>query len=327
VNKTSQSSSGRKSGLHSRNKNNDRYDFPSLISSFPELAQFVFVNKYKKETIDFSNPSAVRTLNKVLLHHHYGITFWELPQEHLCPPIPGRADYIHHLADLIALNNNGIIPQGNCVSVLDIGVGANCIYPLIGHAEYGWRFVGSDVDPSATKSAQHILDGNGISTDHIEIRTQQQSDHFFQGLINPRECFDLTMCNPPFHSSIDQATSGTRRKWKNLGNKTTGQYALNFGGRFHELVYPGGEIEFVKGLVHESAAFAKDVLWFTSLISKQSNLLLIKKELIQIHAVDVRTIDMAQGQKKSRFIAWTFHTEQERKYWQEIRWSHTVGSE
>ena len=28
------------------------------------------------------------------------------PNENLCPPIPGRADYIHHIADLLSINNN-----------------------------------------------------------------------------------------------------------------------------------------------------------------------------------------------------------------------------
>jgi 23S rRNA (adenine1618-N6)-methyltransferase len=40
------------------------------------------------------------------------------------------------------------------VRVLDIGVGANCVYPLIGHAEYGWRFLGVDIDEAALANAQ-----------------------------------------------------------------------------------------------------------------------------------------------------------------------------
>jgi 23S rRNA (adenine1618-N6)-methyltransferase len=73
-------------------------------------------------------------------------------QHYLCPPIPGRADYIH-IADLLAESNNGIIPKGHGIQGLDIGIGANCIYPIIGNAEYGWSFVGTDIDEKLLKIA------------------------------------------------------------------------------------------------------------------------------------------------------------------------------
>jgi 23S rRNA (adenine1618-N6)-methyltransferase len=312
---------GKKSGLHPRNRNNDYYNFPELIGLYPELGHFVFVNRHGNVSIDFADPHAVRTLNTILLRHHYGISFWEIPPDHLCPPIPGRADYLHHLADLLASSASGAIPRGSTISVLDIGVGANCIYPLIGNVEYGWRFVGSDTDPSAVASAQRILDGNGITPARIEIRTQQQPDRFFHGIIKHDEQFDLTLCNPPFHSTIGQATAGTARKWKNLGTKFSPS-SLNFGGRQHELVYPGGEAAFVTAMARESESFARQVAWFTTLISKQSNLPSIRKELTQIQTTDVRTIEMTQGQKKSRFIAWTFLEPQEMEAWKSKRWSN-----
>jgi len=310
----------KKSGLHPRNKNNARYDFVTLLGQYPELRQFVFVNRYQRETIDFSNPDAVRALNSVLLHHFYGVHFWDIPKDYLCPPVPGRADYIHHLADLLATVNNNVIPQGTAVSVLDIGAGANCIYPLLGYKEYGWKFIGTEIDSVAVSSARNILESNHIPPDHISIRLQSDPGIFFRGVLLPSEQYDITMCNPPFHSSLEQAVAGTKRKWKNLGINSSGNTVLNFGGQQNELYYPGGEAAFVKGLIADSADFSEQVFWFSTLLSKGSNLEFVKKHLHHFGAKEVRIIGMEQGQKKSRFVAWTFLTMEQQRAWKMSHW-------
>src|SRR5690606_24715537 len=111
-------------------------------------------------SIDFFNPQAVKALNKALLFYYYDIVYWDIPENYLCPPIPGRADYIHYIADLLADNNKGIVPTGSEIKCLDIGVGANCIYPIIGVKEYGWSFIGADIDALAIKSAKKIIASN-----------------------------------------------------------------------------------------------------------------------------------------------------------------------
>ena len=160
--------SAEKTGLHPRNPHRGRYDFRQLIACSPELAAFVATNEYGDESIAFADPAAVKALNRALLKLTYGITGWDIPPQYLCPPIPGRADYLHYLADLLAAGNGGIIPRGKSVRVLDIGAGANCIYPLIGHREYGWQFVGTDIDPAALDNAQRILDANSGLSDAID---------------------------------------------------------------------------------------------------------------------------------------------------------------
>ena len=311
-----------KHGLHPRNKNNSRYDLPMLTEAFPELKQHLFINKFQKTTIDFSDPKAVRTLNAVLLKHHYGISSWEIPSDYLCPPVPGRADYIHYAADLLASVNSGIIPTGTGTTVLDIGTGSSCIYPLIGHHEYGWGFIGTDVDPVSVTSARNILEKNHIPLSQIEIREQPHPDHIFAGIVRPNERYALSICNPPFHRSIDQALAGTKRKWKNLGVSKERTGLLNFGGQQNELVYPGGEEQFIRTMVQESADVSKNVLWFTTLVSKQTLLPMIGETLKQYHAADVRIVSMTQGQKKSRFAAWTFHSPSEQKLWSETHWNN-----
>jgi 23S rRNA (adenine1618-N6)-methyltransferase len=40
-----------------------------------------------------------------------------------------------------------------------IGIGANCIYPIIGNAEY-WSFVGTDIDEKAIENCSTIIEAN-----------------------------------------------------------------------------------------------------------------------------------------------------------------------
>lgn len=126
----------------------------------PKLGEFVGLNKFGTESIDFSNSEAVKFLNRALLKLHYVVGFWEIPEGYLCPPIPGRADYMHYVADLLAESNSNQIPTGAKVKCLDIGTGASAIYPIIANSEYGWSFVGTDVDKISVESARHILKSN-----------------------------------------------------------------------------------------------------------------------------------------------------------------------
>src|SRR4051812_16529097 len=108
------------SELHPRNRYRTGYDFAMLVRSSPALAQFIRSNPAGTPTIDFADPTAVTALNRALLRHDYDITHWDLPRDYLCPAIPGRADYVHYLADLLA--ESGAISTGRAVTVLDIGV-------------------------------------------------------------------------------------------------------------------------------------------------------------------------------------------------------------
>ena len=302
--------------LHPRNRHQGRYDFPALIKAHPDLARFTITNPYGNPSIDFANPEAVRVFNRALLKAQYGIQHWDIPADYLCPPIPGRADYLHVLADLLAADNGGEIPRGPQVRALDIGVGANCIYPLLGHSDYRWSFLGSDIDPVALASAKAIVQANGLHK-AVALRQQSNSKHIFSGLLQPDERFDVTLSNPPFHSSRDGATRGSQRKWKNLGKQDPKRKlpVLNFGGQNNELWCEGGEIRFVSQLISESVACAPQVLWFTSLVSKAGNLPVIEAALKKAGAVAVQTLAMGQGQKQSRVVAWSFHDAAARKAW------------
>ncbi|GAA6191606.1 23S rRNA (adenine(1618)-N(6))-methyltransferase RlmF [Phaeobacter sp. NW0010-22] len=290
-----------KSKLHPRNQHSEGYDFVRLMAQTPELEAFTVSNPVGQTTIDFQDVNAVRMLNRALLKTHYGIDFWGIPAGYLCPPIPGRVDYIHYLADLLADSNNQDIPRGRHIKVLDIGTGASLVYPLTGQSEYGWHFTGVDIDAGAIKSARQICEFNKLA---ITLRRQSKRENIFRGVIQPNEAFHLTMCNPPFHGSLEKANKGTQRKWANLGKGRSTK--LNFGGRNAELWCPGGEIQFIARMVEQSIEFADQCLWFTSLVSKKDNLQPLSRILKRARVADYKVVEMAQGQKTSRFIAWTY---------------------
>ncbi|GGA77169.1 ribosomal RNA large subunit methyltransferase F [Flavobacterium palustre] len=308
-----------KISLHPRNQHRLRYDFKLLIEKCSELKSFVFINEHHPDTsgqtIDFSNPQAVKTLNKALLTTYYDIQDWDIPQNYLCPPIPGRADYIHNIADLLAESNNGIIPTGIEVEGLDIGVGANCIYPIIGNSVYDWSFVGTDIDEKALNNCSEIIKANPKLIDAISLQQQVESRFIFKNIITPEDKFAFTICNPPFHKSAEEAGKGSLRKVNNLQDKKVTKAILNFGGQNTELWCEGGELAFITQMIYESAKYPMQCLWFTTLVSKQSHLKSLYKTLNKVNAADIKTIDMAQGQKTSRILAWTFLSNAQRKNW------------
>lgn len=310
----------KESSLHPRNLHQGRYDLEVLSQSLPELKEFLFVNEYKNLTLDFSDPKAVKSLNRALLKHFYQVEYWDIPDGFLCPPIPGRADYIHYLGDLLGENNAGKTPVGPKIKVLDIGTGANLIYPILGNSIYDWSFVGSELNSVAIASAQKIIAQNQKLQGNIELRLQPDSPRIFSNIIFAEEFFDLTVCNPPFHESAQAAQEVSQRKVRNLTGKATSKPVLNFGGKADELWTEGGELEFIRKMIQESVKFKNQVYWFTTLVSKSENLKSIYYQLEKVGVFSQKTIQMAQGNKQSRFVAWTFLDEKQQENWKKFRW-------
>ncbi|MFA5171451.1 MAG: 23S rRNA (adenine(1618)-N(6))-methyltransferase RlmF [Sulfuriferula sp.] len=305
--------------LHPRNRHQGRYDFERLMLVDVVLTKFASVNAYGELSIDFADPAAVKALNRALLQDSYGIRDWDIPSQNLCPPVPGRADYVHNLADLLAASNRGVVPK--IVQVLDVGTGANCIYPLIGHSEYGWDFVASDINTDSLANAQVILNANPAHSQHISLRLQPDANMIFKGIIHEHEWFDLTLCNPPFHATPAEARAGSQRKWQNLGKaKNQDEPALNFGGKDAELWCVGGELNFIQRMISESAQIPTRCYWFTTLVSKSASLPGIYAALKLAGVQEYKTITMNQGQKQSRLVAWTFLNSVQQSAWRKLRW-------
>ena len=294
----------KKNNLHPRSFHQGRYNLAELVGDLPELAVHVFKNKHDLITVDFSDPQAVFYLNKALLVHHYKIQFWEIPSGYLCPPVPGRADYLHNIADLIAPENGDKVPTGPKVKGLDIGTGASAIYPLLGNRLFEWSFVATETDEVAFKSAEQNIKNNQEVIKNVTVVQQNNPTKMFDGVIKFDDRFDFTMSNPPFHASPDEAVQATQRKIRNLGTKKSGKATRNFGGRAHELWTEGGEVKFIQSMILESRNYANNCKWFTTLVSKKANLPIFEKVLAQVSVKKQRVIEMGQGQKQSRILCW-----------------------
>ena len=290
--------------MHPHNPYINSYNLKYLADNYPTLKDHLILNPLGKETIDFSNPQAVYTLNKALLLTDFGLEAYNLPLGYLIPPIPGRLDYLLQLRDFLAdvfekdMNSE--------LHGLDIGTGANGIYCILGTQHFNWTMVGTESDSKAVEIAKSNISRTKTLQEKVVIRHQKTKGFLFRNCIDSHEQFDFTVCNPPFHSSRDEAIKGSIRKLKNLGVATRNDgFSLNFQGQANELWCNGGEALFVKRLIKESILFKDQVRVFTSLVAKKDNLPKIEKQLSKVKAT-YQIIPMTQGHKKSRFIAWWF---------------------
>eukprot|EP00746_Dinoflagellata_sp_MGD_P003630 gnl/MRDRNA2_/MRDRNA2_107045_c0_seq1.p1 gnl/MRDRNA2_/MRDRNA2_107045_c0~~gnl/MRDRNA2_/MRDRNA2_107045_c0_seq1.p1 ORF type:complete len:346 (-),score=52.83 gnl/MRDRNA2_/MRDRNA2_107045_c0_seq1:83-1120(-) len=295
--------------MHPRNRHKEYLDYRDLAKRQPSLAPFVFMNKYGGASIDYTDERALRELTRSLLREFYGIGFWEIPDGYLCPPVPQRANYIHVMADLLEVE--GCAPRGPQVCGLDIGTGANCIYCLLGRHEYLWTFIASDIDPVAIKSAQTIIDQNGLHGS-IKLRRQEDSNKIFDGVLRSDEGIVFCICNPPFHESVAHARHSTQRKWRGLGRAESER---NYQGSVTELCCDGGEVGFVTRLADESSevAWRSTCLWFSAMVSRESSQEPVAERLRQVGAKACKIIPLISGSQTKWVMAWSFIPRLERE--------------
>ena len=285
-----------KPGLHPRNKHKNGYNFDVLTKHNKNLASFVTKNNHGAFTIDFSDPKAVKELNSSLLEVHYGVKKWIFPDENLCPPIPGRVDYMHYISDLLS--------DSNCIekiTILDIGTGATCIYPLLGVKEYDWDFVATDIELDSLDTAQDIISDNNLDA-KILLRQQFNEANILKGIIEKGDSFSAVVCNPPFYKSEQEARGANARKSRNLGNNAV----RNFAGNNNELWYPGGEKAFLHNYLYQSSLYKNISVWFTSLVSKKETIESLQKSGEKLKVKTMKIIPMHQGNKITRIVAWQF---------------------
>lgn len=304
---------------HPRNRFEGRYDLQKLARVVPELQKMIVSTK-SGFTLDFSKPEAVEILNRALLKDAYGLKYWHIPKGFLCPPVPGRLDYVHTIADILATSNGGRFPRPQKIRILDIGTGSSLIYPLLINYEYGWTVVASDVSEASLVSARLNLDRNGIDKGRISIRKQDNPDNFFKNIIQLDEYFDFTMCNPPFYKDKEEADSANLRKNRNIHKEGGKDRVRNFQGTDIELIYPGGEKKFLSAMIRQSRMFGNQVLWFSSLVSSQGLMSAVKSEFSLVRVAHWNSVDLSHGNKKSRMVYWSFLNRDERENWKEKRW-------
>ena len=203
---------------------------------------------------------------------------------------------MHYISDLLS--------DSNCtekITILDIGTGATCIYPLLGVKEYDWNFVATDIELDSLDTAQDIIDDNNLSN-KIILRQQFDEGNILEGIIEKGDSFSAVICNPPFYKSEKEARGANARKNRNLGTNTV----RNFSGNNNELWYPGGEKAFLHNYLYQSSLFKNSSLWFTSLVSKKDTIESLQKSGVKLNVKTMKIIPMHQGNKVTRIIAWQF---------------------
>ncbi|XP_062217999.1 uncharacterized protein LOC133918248 [Phragmites australis] len=295
-------------------------DFAALAELYPSFRPFVSVSERGRASIDFADFAATRELTRVLLLHDHGVNWW-IPDGQLCPTVPNRSNYIHWIEDLLS---SDLIPpissSSGRVRGVDIGTGANCIYPLLGASLLGWSFVGSDVTDVALEWAKKNVESNPHLAELIEIRNANavsfasESDtiaseaarentlepvddlakskpHILVGVVNEGESFDFCMCNPPFFDSIEEAGLNPR---------------TSCGGTTEEMVCPGGELAFITRIIEDSVSLKNSFRWFTSMVGRKANLKLLISKVREAGASVVKTTEFVQGQTARWGLAWSF---------------------
>lgn len=291
-------------GFHKKNKKLASYDFDRLIKVLPELESHVFINDYGTKTIKFSHPIAVKLLNTALLKSFYNIKDWDIPDGYLCPSVPGRAEYVHRVNDLLSKGKKGK-DRFRPSRVFEIGTGASMIYPIIGIAEYEWDVVATEIDDKAITNCRKIIEKNEWLREKVSLRKQTNKGNIFRNIIQKDEYFDVVICNPPFHKSLAETEKSNKRKWKNLSGESN-MLLQNFGGKANELWCKGGESRFIGSIITESSFISSQCRWFTSLVSNQRNIPNLIKRINSVKGKEIKLINMEFGNKKSRILAWSF---------------------
>lgn len=314
--------------------------------------------------LDWACPAATVALTRTLLWQDFQIR-WELPAGCLCPTVPSRINYLLWLDDLLASRSStppstksagafshsrqetprpgvasssaaaarwpafGATARSGRQRVIDIGTGANCIYPLLGSALLGWTFLGTERDEVSVVAARRNVELNGWS-DRIEVRAARgakavgsaaddpihaatdpaqpeahedvQIDRdeppILHGLLRPGEVFGACMCNPPFYDLHEQP----RGRWHTASGATSTRCSATES----EMFCTGGEVGFIRRLVRESLELRHVVGWYTSLVGRKASLAPLLREL-RTHAVPrVETCELSQGTTSRWVLAWSF---------------------
>jgi len=298
--------------MHPRNPFSSALDLAALVVTYPALASHVRradTNDGGHVHFDWGSSAALIELCRVLLWHHFGVR-WTQPQHMLCPTVPSRLNYLLWIEDLLALRETksaGQAEPGPIVGV-DIGTGASCIYPLLGAACLGWRFVATELDPASTHSAKHNVALNAWE-DRIDVRQVEPSSDdegggggsaatlppILHGVLQPSEHAHFCMCNPPFFDTDETPQP-------NLATRPHARCAATAGEQFTT----GGEVGFVLRLVADSALLREQIVWYTSLVGRKRSLAPILRAVRAAGAAHVRTTEIAQGHTWRWAVAWTF---------------------
>lgn len=280
-------------------------DFKALALEYPDtIGRYVKTNKTTSESYyDFGQgPEADCTLAEALAHKFFGIKL-ELDPSFLCPRIANRLIYVDWIRRLSRETCAGADRE---ITVLDVGVGSSCIYPLLICAqEPRWKCIGTDISAESLALASKNLELNPILKKRIQlVNTGDKGGAFFD--VGP---FDVCMCNPPFYES-----AAAMRASSELKQQGPSESSKVFQARENELITRGGEYEFVARMVEESSRGAST--WYTSMVGHKATLVRVVEELrrrgITNYAVHEIVTEASGGWRRFKYgtrrwvVGWSF---------------------
>ncbi|XP_021253023.1 methyltransferase-like protein 16 isoform X2 [Numida meleagris] len=284
--------------MHARNRYKDKPpDFAYLAGKYPEFRQHVQTTLAGRVSLNFKDPEAVRALTCTLLKEDFGLTI-DIPLERLIPTVPLRLNYIHWVEDLIGHQDadKGVLRRG-----IDIGTGASCIYPLLGSTLNGWYFLATEVDDMCFNYAKKNVEQNNLS-DLIKVVKVPQKTLLMDALKEESEIiYDFCMCNPPFFANQMEAKGVNSRN-----PRRPPPSSVNTGG-ITEIMAEGGELEFVKRIIHDSLQLKKRLRWYSCMLGKKCSLAPLKEELKIQGVPKVTHTEFCQGRTMRWALAWSFY--------------------
>lgn len=280
--------------MHPRNRYKDKPpDFAYLASKYPDFQQHVHTSLTGRPMVNFKEPEAVRALTCTLLKEDFGLTI-EIPLERLIPTVPLRLNYIHWVEDLIDGQKQ---PRRG----IDIGTGASCIYPLLGATMNGWYFLATEVDDICFDYAKKNVEQNNLS-DLVKVVKVPQKTLLMDALKEETEIiYDFCMCNPPFFANQLEAKGVNSRN-----SRRPPPSSVNTGG-VTEIMAEGGELEFVKRIIHDSLQLKKRLRWYSCMLGKKCSLAPLKEELRKQGVPKVTHTEFCQGRTMRWALAWSFY--------------------
>ncbi|KAJ8377564.1 hypothetical protein AAFF_G00255820 [Aldrovandia affinis] len=282
--------------MHPRNRYKDKPpDFAYLASKYPEFQQHVHTNLTGRVGLNFKDPEAVRALTCTLLKEDFGLSI-EIPLERLIPTVPLRLNYIHWVEDLIGGQGHTPTRRG-----IDIGTGASCIYPLLGATMNGWFFLATEVDDICFNYAKKNVEHNGLS-ELIKVVKVPQKTLLMDALKEESALvYDFCMCNPPFFANQLEAKGVNSRN-----SRRAPPSSVNTGG-VTEIMAEGGELEFVKRIIHDSLQLKRRLRWYSCMLGKKCSLAPLKEELRKQGVAKVTHTEFCQGRTMRWALAWSFY--------------------
>ncbi|CAL8351133.1 unnamed protein product [Lota lota] len=280
--------------MHPRNRYKDTPpDFAYLASKYPDFQQHVHTSIAGRSMLNFKEPKAVRALTCTLLKEDFGLTI-AIPLERLIPTVPLRLNYIHWVEDLTG-------GQGQLRKGIDIGTGASCIYPLLGATMNGWYFLATEVDDICFDYATKNVEQNNLS-ELIKVVKVPHKTLLMDALKEETTIvYDFCMCNPPFFANQLEAKGENSRN-----SRRPPPSSVNTGG-VTEIMAEGGELEFVKRIIHDSLQLRTRLRWYSCMLGKKCSLAPLKEELRKQGVPRVTHTEFCQGRTMRWALAWSFY--------------------